>query len=512
MLIPLLPAPQSPPQTEIAPSNPTSVLPSLPSRVDFGSFQKLVSDVASWVLESSRIWTYQAQVAYGSFTRAVNNFEIIPEVHASITRVQGNARGEWSSGSSFTVTLTSTPTSGNILILTASIRADDGASTSINSITSTNVTWSKAVEKNGNVSGSAWFNDSIWEGIVNSSGAGTTVTVTLNRTPVSNADGVANICEYSGLGSAIVDKTAFNNGNSANPDTGTTATTTQANELWIGSTTINENQSTPTNSFTLLDGAKNVNIGNGYLERIASSTGAANSSTTATSDIWFGVIATFKAGSNVFASDSQALVDTFSKGTAPTVSKETGTLTDVLSRLRNIPESWTDPLTLTDSLGFKYVGKRTLTDTLSLVESLIKGTTPKLTVEAQSLVDMLAHTVGKNPSETLTLVDALTRLRNVPKTLQETLNLIDSLRINACKNLAETNLLTDGALRLYVAQRQNMESVTFTDAITKTVVMPLLEAVIFIDNVLTQYGQNRALTDTLNIADALSIAACKFVP
>jgi hypothetical protein len=74
--------------------------------------------------------------------------------------------------------------------------------------------------------------------------------------------------------------------------TGTTATTTQADELCVGGIIDNFNtMDTPTNSFTLLDG---YNVS--YLYRIVSSTGTYSSGVTIPSwKSYVACIATFKA-------------------------------------------------------------------------------------------------------------------------------------------------------------------------------------------------------------------------
>ncbi len=133
------------------------------------------------------------------------------------------------------------------------------------------------------------------------SGASTSVSIALAQSVYA---AVADICEWSGLGSNPVDQTATNNGTgSTQTDTGTTATTTQANELFIGTVGVyGQAQSNPTNSFTMLDGAY-LNVTGGisvsYLYKIVSSTGTANSGTTiaTSSNAWQGCIATFKASS-----------------------------------------------------------------------------------------------------------------------------------------------------------------------------------------------------------------------
>jgi hypothetical protein len=208
-----------------------------------------------------------------------------------IIRVQDYCRGT-TVGSSISVTMTSTPTAGNVEVAVIGTLHVDGVLASVTSITQSGVTWTQQVSK-------AAYNENIeiWLGVVNS-GASTSITVNLNNT--ASGGGVADICEYSGVATSnFLDLTATNAGTSVYPDTGTTATTTQADELWIGGAISNAGsyQREPTDGFTLFDGLAYSYIYVGYLEKIVSSTGAAHSSTNtdAVAGDWKGCIATFKA-------------------------------------------------------------------------------------------------------------------------------------------------------------------------------------------------------------------------
>ena len=206
----------------------------------------------------------------------------------AITRVQGNARGRTSSGTSFTITLASAPTSGNVLVLTIGTRSkSDSVYSKVSSVTQTGVTWSNVISKTYGV----YFNSEIWFGVVGS-GASTSIDVSLSS---ATTGAIGDVCEYSGVATTdYTDRTASASGWGEASSTGTTATTTQADELWIGSVVDFYDQSAPTNGFTLLDGEPYGNACEAYLEKIVSSTGAANSGTTIDSDSgWAGCIATF---------------------------------------------------------------------------------------------------------------------------------------------------------------------------------------------------------------------------
>ena len=205
-------------------------------------------------------------------------------VNAATTfaRVQGPCRGTTTSAISLSVTMTSTPTVGNTLIAVVG-----GQFASISSVTETGVTWAKAVSYYL----SGYYSVEIWYGTVASS-AGTSVLFTFSST---SGYAAADICEYSGLASSPVDKTATNTGDSTSLDTGTTAPTSQANELFVGATVgYGATQSSPTNGFTLLDGAADTATSLAYLENIVSATGTADSGASLpAAHHWIGCIATF---------------------------------------------------------------------------------------------------------------------------------------------------------------------------------------------------------------------------
>lgn len=220
----------------------------------------------------------------------------------TITRVQGNARGTYSSGTSIAVNMAANPTSGNILVL--NIGTYHSGYATISSITQTGVTWSggglgQQIIKQAYSA----ITTEIWVGLV---GAGANAAITVNLSATPGGGGIVDVCEYSGLlTSGFLDKTASASGRSTTPVTGTTAATTHTDELWVGAVLCNAGgaQSTPQNDFTLLDGAsytKVVVTSLAYLEKIVSATGAASSGTTPASGTpyWVGAIATFKGTNN----------------------------------------------------------------------------------------------------------------------------------------------------------------------------------------------------------------------
>lgn len=219
----------------------------------------------------------------------------------TITRVQGPARGT-SATTTLSVTMAETPIEGNVLVVVIGLGCS--VEGTVSSIVQTGVTWAKQISK---VNGTQCSVE-LWLGVIGS-GASTSVTITLSATPSYGS--IANICEYSDIATDPLDKTATNSGDTEATDTGTTATTTEADELWIGGIGVrNSEQDTPTNGFTLIDGVKYDNFSVAYLEKIVSSTGAANSGTTGTylTVKWAGCIATFKMAPPVIPISSGSII------------------------------------------------------------------------------------------------------------------------------------------------------------------------------------------------------------
>lgn len=225
------------------------------------------------------------------------------EQYFTITLVQGPARGTGDiiSGN-YTVTLDSTPASGNLLIL-CSYAGAQGTNPHVTGVSQTNVIWTQVAT----VSDNSFGDSEIWKGVVSAS-AGTVLTISVTGGTGDYGWEIADCCEWSGL-SGVVDKTNYNNGGEGtSSDSGTTATTTQNDELvvaGIGATASAQShtnaQSSPTNGFTLLDGTSTVvaiysYASVGYLYKIVSATATYNTGTTIAYDsYWVGCIATFKA-------------------------------------------------------------------------------------------------------------------------------------------------------------------------------------------------------------------------
>lgn len=220
----------------------------------------------------------------------------------AITHVAGQSgRGTTYSGTSISVTMAATPTAGNVLVAAIGLNsASRGDLCVVSSITQTNVTWTAQVVS------SSVRDAEIWLGVVAAS-ASTSVTINLTESPAYCS--VADIYEYSGVAtSGFLDKTAvaagvtYSEADQTLP-TGTTDTTTQADELWIGAIMNSKNSSSAANGFTLYDGEVAYGaVSISFLEKIVSATGTASSGAfyviTGYAQPWQGAIATFKGASS----------------------------------------------------------------------------------------------------------------------------------------------------------------------------------------------------------------------
>ncbi|MCX6872923.1 MAG: DUF6288 domain-containing protein [Verrucomicrobia bacterium] len=218
---------------------------------------------------------------------------------ATPVRVQSNTGSTGSSASTTVgVNLTANPLPGNTLVAVISTR---GTSTNrVSAISGGGVTWSR-VSQAAYTNGTSGTTTEIWYGPNVTSG---TTGITITQASLRSA---AVVIEYSGLlAPTSLDMTANNTGSSTAANTGTTATTTQPTELWLGGIGIADGRRTLNvpygNAFTVVafpkSGTANSDAMIYALEKIVSTTGTAGSGgTVSTSDAWAGAIATFKAAS-----------------------------------------------------------------------------------------------------------------------------------------------------------------------------------------------------------------------
>lgn len=208
----------------------------------------------------------------------------------AISQVQSESNTSTGTGTC-SVTWASTTTAGNLLIVCAVANEVAGDVTFTSAPTGYTALAAGSINATGSVIGQMWYK------IAAGSDANPSVTISASQDIAMAA------LEYTGNTATPLDVEAENSGTGTTPDSGTTGTTAQADELWIAFLgNRNSAQSSPTNSFTQQEqvisahatGSNRARIG--VYHRIVSATGTANtSSTIGASQGWVGQVATFKA-------------------------------------------------------------------------------------------------------------------------------------------------------------------------------------------------------------------------
>lgn len=196
------------------------------------------------------------------------------------------ATGTAASGTSVSVTITA-PTAGDMLILT--LRSNPLNST-VSAVSGGGCTWSSVI------AGATNRVAAIWK-CPNSSGSGTTITITLAN---ATTNSIANVSEWSGMDSSgTTDGTSTTSGANATPAS-TAISTTNANDLVVavmgwGATSGAVFNTGPNNSFTALTTTSNVAFDAAY--QIESSTGSYSTGygVGGTGPVWDFEAAAFKA-------------------------------------------------------------------------------------------------------------------------------------------------------------------------------------------------------------------------
>ena len=186
------------------------------------------------------------------------------------------------------------------------------------------------------------------------------------------------------------------------------------------------------------------------------------------------------------------------------------------------PVSLSDSAKLTDTLPYKFVGKR-LSEANNLIDQLFKGQ-PRTNADMLTVTDSILKNAGKpftdvmnlldsiqvgnmKPlSEFINLIDALTAQKggggqSNPVSLADALNLVDSLLKGSETTITEFLTLTDNV------QLSNLKpltaTVTFIDVLGHAVLKPLPETLTLSDVLSVKFVGQRGLSDTLTLIDLL---------
>ncbi len=238
----------------------------------------------------------------------------------------------------------------------------------------------------------------------NVSALGTSDTITLTFS--SGTYGVsATVHEFSGLAAvATLDQVASNNGSSATPSSGNTATTTQAEELLVGAIGVSgppTDSFTPGSGYTALSSVGFTGVWNGTIRpeyRIVSATGSYQADgTLGTSRGWAAGIATYKAAA---ATTNVTVSGTLysDEGTTPLPGQTVRLLIDGVSEGTDVTDaSGNYSITTTVAAGDSYVPLLVYVDDGSVKATTVTVMDPVNVSNTISNLDLYAdHLVVRN--------------------------------------------------------------------------------------------------------------------
>ena len=166
--------------------------------------------------------------------------------------------------------------------------------------------------------------------------------------------------------------------------------------------------------------------------------------------------------------------------------------------------------------GIAYV--KTLTETISLTEALIKST-KKTFAENISITDLLTKNTKKTFSDSINITDTIKYI--IARTLTETINIADSITksvtrlISDVLSLSDTiikvisRVLTDGISiteifsRIVIFIRTLTDSINITDTISKKTARVLNETISIIEVFISSVIISRILTETISLTDTI---------
>lgn len=257
------------------------------------------NDSQNWNLVSSQtIWAYQTSpfwIDCGTVSTTFNYIKIrgydspnsvclhmdsVCVTPPQLTRVQGNAKGT-SMDNPTTVTLSATPTTGNVLIAVIGTQNYDDENY-VTSISQSGVNWTCQIRGS---QGPYYEACEIWLGVIGSNPSNTLIVHTYYEGQEMWLRTIVDVCEYSGVRTSGYLDTSYGwCGYSRTMYAYTTSNTTYAPELWVAGiyALISTGLSSPDNGFSLLDGVASGYMGTAlaYLDKISDVTGLAWTSVT----------------------------------------------------------------------------------------------------------------------------------------------------------------------------------------------------------------------------------------
>lgn len=220
-------------------------------------------------------------VSYETQVDTLSTFNSNTHTPAWVQSTNGNTL----SGSSYALTaFGSNVTAGNLIVV-----AVEALSLTVSSVTDNQSnTYQKAVSKLNSLDSELWYAYNV--------GGGNKPTITVNLSSAGSSAAIAQ--EFSGIVSASnpLDQTASNSGSSGSPSSGTTAITSQGEELIVAAAALGGSLSVGTGYSNFVNKADG-GAGNdcGMESKVASSTGTQSATFGGSSASWASTIATFKA-------------------------------------------------------------------------------------------------------------------------------------------------------------------------------------------------------------------------
>ncbi len=289
------------------------------------------------------------------------------------------------------------------------------------------------------------------------------------------------VAEFSGPGTLwSLDQHAHDSG-TGTPDTGTTAATTQANEICVGSICMTQRTvgTSPTNGWTLQEavdadtGAQSSAVAGHLLYKIVSATGTQGTAITASRN-FAGIVATFYANTAWTKSLSDTVTGTDAIVKSPTKKPaDTVTGTDAISKKPGLAKS--DTITGTDAISNRPT--KAASDSLTSTDSISNKPT-KSAADSITTSDQIANHPTSGQADSVSLADALTKGVGV--------------------GLADSVTLTDFFDRTWAASLTLTDAISSADAVGNTVDVPLNEIISLADAYAAATG--------IGLADAMSLA------
>ena len=193
-------------------------------------------------------------------------------------------------------------------------------------------------------------------------------------------------------------------------------------------------------------------------------------------------------------------------------STDSGSITDQISKLRNVPNVISDVLAWQDTLTSLFTGSRLLSDQLGLTD-VLTWVSPRYVFPSESI--QLSELVGTQYGYAKSFIDQILATSTLTsqfigvRALSDTLTLTDSLSFGGAKTLSDVSSATDTLMRNYVGARVASDLLSIVDSVTRQRMIPrIISDVLSITMSLTHVGPPAApssVSATLNPSNPQNI-------